>query len=116
MSQTSVYTYEDPNIYFPRIIGFTVLWSIVFISYQRLLPYIINKTIRTTGINSTSFNWFTSLTQIQQQHLIGRLLFSVHHMIVAYYGYISYIHLDRLAMHMAMYHEIACDIFDVIMI
>ena len=113
-SPYAITPHESLSIVAPTTLVYTAIWSILFLLYQRiLLPRIF------LFLPSTS-TWYSSLPANKQRHYNGRLLFSLHHSLVAYYAIAALTATTAptalYSMRSAMYHEVACDLFDVAVI
>ena len=113
-SAAAVTPHESVAVFLPTTLVYTAVWSCLFLLYQRLIvPQLLHLSPATSA-------WYSSLTASKQRHYVGRLLFTVHHLIVAYYAIVALTaSSDSSAvssMRAAMYHEVACDMFDVAVI
>jgi len=122
----SVTSHQPLSIILPQLIIYTVTWSTLFITYQRyILPFLTSvaitandtSTSTTSGSwSSSTIKWFDELIPSQKNLMFGRFLFSLHHLIVAIFGLFALIFDSPALIYSCMYHEISCDIFDVIQI
>ena len=113
-SAAELTAHESLFIFLPTTLVYTAVWSSLFLLYQRVvLPELFRLSSSTSG-------WYSSLPAIKQRNYLGRLLFSIHHSLVACYA-IAALTADSgpsavSYMRAAMYHEVACDMFDVAVI
>jgi len=108
--------HETITVFLPTSLVYTAVWACLFLLYQRAILPLVFRSFSTTSV------WYTSLPISKQRHYLGRLLFSIHHFLVAYHAIIALTTATTnptTALHnmrRAMYHEVACDIFDVAVI
>ena len=110
-SAAALTPHESITVFLPTSLLYTAVWSCFFLLYQRLvLPQLFR-------LSSSTSNWYSSLPAAKQRNYLGRLLFSIHHVLVSYHA-IAALTADSgpsavYHMRTAMYHEVACDMFDV---
>ena len=113
-SSSTLTPHESVSVFLPAALVHTAVWSCLFLLYQRLVLPELARASPTTSA------WFSSLPTLKQRNYLGRLLFSIHHLFVACYAVAALTAADGntavLYMRAAMYHEVACDIFDVAVI
>ena len=124
-------TIEFTHIFVPRIIGFTVMWFVLFSIYKAyVLPAtfarifdLTDKKADAVDSNGAQRNndestavWYQSISRGTKSELCGRIVISIHHAFVATIGLVALVTDSKPLVHLAMYHEVACDITDIILI
>ena len=107
---------DDLSRVLPMVAAFTLLWTALFLSFQRvIIPFLLRLWPAPLPA------WWSALTPQKRDYYVGRVLFAFHHLLVAYYALLSLLPSSSAAdgvwwMRLSMYHEIACDVFDVVVI
>ena len=111
---TGLTAHERLDTFLPTSLLYTAVWSSLFLLYQQaVLPRLVH-------FHPAVSVWYSSLPASKQRYYLGRFLFSVHHLLVACYAAAALTADSATSavshMRSAMYHEVACDMFDVAVI
>jgi hypothetical protein len=98
--------------FFPNVVIYAVTWSILFLAFHHLLLHLPAYLSLTSHLPP----WYIAIPQAKQRHYLARLLFSTHHFLVAYYALCALLFSSPAFLLQCMYHEVACDLFDVAVI
>ena len=104
--------YAPFSEFFPNVVIYTLSWSFFFLLFQHLLLHLPSYISLTPHLPP----WYLSIPPPKLRHYHARLLFSVHHLVVTAYALHALLTPSVPSMLQAMYHEVACDLFDVAVI